>query len=254
MLRISRSISVFAMAVLVIFTTFIVGAQPTFATVNIAYGGIYGNATRVYGIDGYIRPSTSIPLNDPEFRGDYINLCVTTCSSWVQLGTYQGTLAHINSAATTRIYYENNWNDCSLTTQVDAGSLATANQAYYMYFDGLTYSPGTACPSNTAYEFIYKKGSYTSSPIYYGYGSAPYGQATVATELHKSAGTMPENISYFGTDDSHVANASNGIHIRTSSIGNWGLWSPSQVAGLYTGNPPFTTVTAASWSFRTTPS
>jgi len=229
-------------------------ASPSQANTNgIAYGGYSGNSTPIYGVDGYIRPSSTVTLTTTEFRGDYLNICPNGCSNWVQLGTYQGYLAHISSPSATHVYLENNWPQCGLTTQSDYGTLAAANQAYYIYYDGLVLPSGTIC-SQTAYEYIYKKGSYSSSPITYGYGPQPYGIATVATELHGANEVVPENTDYFGTNDSHVAVSSYGIHVQTSSGGSFGLWSAGQVGGPYAGNPPFTTLMASYWAFRTTPS
>jgi hypothetical protein len=170
------------------------------------------------------------------------------CAHWVQLGTYQGYLPHINSPSASHIYLEDNWDGCT-SGEFDMGTLANANQAYYINYDGFSDIGGCG---GREYEFAYRKISWASSPIYYGVQPFAHGLAIVNTELHSNTSTVPEGNEYFGTNDLHQANAGYAIHVQNSSGGTWFQWSSSQVVTPGGGqNPPYFHNLVTPWAFYT---
>ncbi len=226
--------------------------SPAAAFLNgYAYGGVIGNsATNIFGIDGYIRPSTSVAVNSPLHRAEWVNLCHLACAQWVQLGTYQGALPNSSSPNASHIFVENNWDGC-FYSQYDKGILASPNQAYFISYDGTNLPSG--CGVGREYEFALRKISVTSAPIAYETMNSPDGQALSKTELYSNGPDVPQGTDYFGTNDAHAASSGYGLHVQTTSGGTWGLWSTSQVAGTQSFAPPTLTVLQTYWSFKTTP-
>ena len=210
-------------------------------------------STSIYGIDGYIRPSTTVALQGNEARVNWINLCGNiggSCNQWVQIGTYQGKNPNGGASYTaSHVFIENNWGSCSYYSFADKGTLANANQAYYITSTG----GSTSGCGGTQHEFSFRKISYTSSPIGYGYMASSAGQAIAETELHVESRTLPQNTDYFGTNDSHVASASYGLHVQTSLGAGYYAWTTSQVSPAFANNPPSITVLTAPWAFATGP-
>lgn len=238
-------------AIALIFGFSVVAAAPeAMALTGYAYAGLDGTTTGVYGIDGYIRPSTTTTVASPLHRAEWVNLCRASCDQWVQIGTYQGYLPNSSSPSASHVYVENNWTGCSYS-QSDKGGLVNPNQAYYISYTGT--SLGNACGTSRGYEFAMRKGSYSNSPIAYGYMGGTSGQAIAQEELYSNGPSVPHNTTYFGVNDSLIPTSSNGLHLQSSFGGTWDLWSSSNLGGTRSYNPPYLTVLQNYWSFKTSP-
>lgn len=170
------------------------------ALTGYAYAGAVGTAGGVYGIDGYIRPSTTASLPSPLHRAEWVNLCRNSCDQWVQVGTYQGYLPNSSSPSATHVYVENSWQGC-FYDQSDKGGLPTQpNQAYYVTYTGSSQS--SVCGSARGYEFAFRRGSLTSSSMSYGFLGSSTGQPISESEIYSNGPAVPINTTYFGVDNS----------------------------------------------------
>jgi hypothetical protein len=70
--------------------TFVIAGSIQEASSNLpglAYGGYSGLDVPIYGIDGYIRPSTSTTLTSDQFRGSWIIFARATAPTPALIGS-----------------------------------------------------------------------------------------------------------------------------------------------------------------------
>jgi hypothetical protein len=165
----------------------------------------------IYGIDGYIRSSTTVPVAANTHRTDWINVCPSPCSNWVQVGAYQGQVGSLAfNPSTTRIYAEEQ-RTCAYYAY-DQGAAINANEAYYLTYSG-TVSTGLC---GTQYLWTVRKGSFNSSPIRTLALSVSHGYGLAKSELAwpQSGSVPPANTTYFGVDSSFNPDISKGLHLQ----------------------------------------
>jgi hypothetical protein len=188
------------------------------------YAGQSGT-TAVKGIDGYIRGSGTV-MADPQahFNAHFVNLCPTTsCTSWVQLGPYQGTINVISSPNVMHMYIENQ-NACVGYGIGDHGAPPTPNYPYYVYYSGVTQTVG-GCTGQRLY--YYKVGSVTNPPISDGWLTTTTGIPVAETEIF---GGEDVGLDWFGCDNSGNASSSFGVHLLNASS-QWVTWTAANEPG-----------------------
>ena len=144
--------------------------------------------------------------------------------SLVKLGTYQGLFAGGSSPGAVHVYHENK-DACGDYYVGDDGAPPSPDYAYYDNWDGNSYSVIT-CINGThhsAYQFLYRKGTVTSTPFFYGTLATSDGLAMAKTELQ---GDPPENVDWFGCTPAHTCtNTGYGLH-RSCPVEWWTLSDP----------------------------
>jgi hypothetical protein len=180
------------------------------------------------GIDGYIRASTTTAIDEPDHRADWINLCTDNCATWVQIGAIQGYASDagytIYSPTAEDMFIENQ-SPCYYFN-ADFGTPPTPDYPYYIAYDG--HRTVDVC-GHTVYEYAFKKGSWSSSPVGYGYLPSYAGQPFSREELEWVSGSQPPSGSdKFGCDPSFNASSSYGIHLTNNEGSTWPLWTAAE--------------------------
>jgi hypothetical protein len=220
----------------------------TVAAQSPDYGG-YQTTSNWYGIDGYLRQSGTVYTTGD--HAVWINLCgYNNCNEWVQLGTYQGIFRAGSSPGSVHIFYENE-DPCGEYFADDVGAPPSANYPYYLNYNlqgGATYyCPGDPVPK-TFYTFEYRKGSWGSTPFYWGVLDSTSGLAFAKTEVQNGA---PIGTDRFGCDDQKQCGVHQGFGLHLYNGMYWYLWQTASSASH--DDPPWVHTYYNYWTFATCP-
>ena len=226
-------------------TVVLASAMPVAAAGN-TYAG-QSSSTQVSGIRGYIWATAAV-LDDPVHLAQihFINLCRTTsCTSWVQIGGYQGAITTISSPTAIHMYAEN-LDGCGNYGVRDLGAVPInpPNEFYAITDSGVNAT--IDCMSQRKWYLRY--GSLNNPPSYIGYMSGALGIPIAETELH---GGENMNTDYFGLSNTHAVDDTYGLRVLMS--GTWKLWTAANVPGTGPINdaPPYFVQKKAWTAFQT---
>jgi hypothetical protein len=228
-----------------VLVAFVLSAGPVAAATPV-YGG--WQTTNFKGIEGYLRQN--VTSSTTGLHAVWITLCGhNSCGEWLQTGTYQGSFAGGSSPGSVHVYYEN-VDPCGSYYKGDLGAPGSADYPYRISPNGGARS--FTCPNGvpfTGYSYAYRKGSYSSTPFFYGVISTSDGLAMAKTEVQ---GGAPVNYDFFGCDPGLTcADGAYGIELLAGTT--WRRWSATDSSTASHGNPPYLHTFQSHWSFKTCP-
>lgn len=245
-MRPTRFISL-VVAVMLIFVT-----TSSVLSLSVTYAGQSGT-TQVSGLRGYVWATAAV-MDAPTVNAQihFVNICPTTsCTSWVQMAAYQGTVGVgtcpgatcVRSQTSIHMYGENT-DACGNYGIDDLGAPPVSNEFYIVSYSGTS----AVIDCQTQRKWYLRYGSVNNPPAFIGYLSSTTGVPQSATEIH---GGDNMNTDYFGLNNTHAVSDAYGLHVLKS--GSWVLWNSTNVAGSgsFQNAPPYYVSKKAFSAFQT---
>jgi hypothetical protein len=193
-------------------------------------------ATGSNGIDGDIFGSV-VTLSDPSNQAivEWVGLVIST-SLFVEIGQGQGCMGNcpaspcIYTPITSHLWAENRHCSGQSYTFRDLAQVPAPNYPVYVNWAGVGPEQGF-CLGQASYEFPFRIGSWSHSPVAYGYLQSSTGYDEAALEVRHATTFPTVGRTYLGADNNHNVNSSYGLHTYVKSTNTWHLWSESSYPG-----------------------